>query len=319
MDEVRWSALLRERYSVVHVHWPERMIDGSSVVRRLGMVGALAAARQRGSLIVWTIHNLGSHESQQSWSRAWSWRTFTRLVDGVLAMTPGGLSAARAKFPGLRHAPAFVVPHGHYRDLYPAPVPRADAREALELTEATNVMLNLGMFRRYKGVSRLLRVFEEWPDDRSVLIIAGAPHDRSLARQLREAARRDPRVRLLDHFVDDLTMTRLFAAADVVVLPYLDILNSGVAMLALSLQRPVIGPSKGAFPELQAQVGTTWVRTFDEPFDLDALTLACREPTLPPDDLVCDLSAFEWSAIAKQTIGAYCDLLATKTRRLSQR
>ena len=150
-------------------------------------------------------------------------------------------------------------------------------------------MLNLGMFRRYKGVSRLLRVFEEWPDDRSVLIIVGAPHDRSLARQLREAARRDPRVRLLDHFVDDLTMTRLFAAADVVVLPYLDILNSGVAMLALSLQRPVIGPSKGAFPELQAPVGTTWVRTFDEPFDLDALTLACREPASPPDDLVCDL------------------------------
>ena len=30
-------------------------------------------------------------------------------------------------------------------------------------------------------------------------------------------------------------------------------------------------------------------------------------------------SAFEWSAIAKQTVGAYCDLLATKTRRLSQR
>ena len=95
-------------------------------------------------------------------------------------------------------------------------------------------------------------------------------------------------MRLLDHFVDDLTMTRLFAAADVVVLPYLDISNSGVAMLALSLQRPVIGPSKGAFPELQAQVGTTWVRTFDEPrFDLNALTLACREPALPPDDLVC--------------------------------
>ena len=45
MDEVRWSALLRERYSVVHVHWPERMIDGSSVVRRLGMVGA-ARGRQ---------------------------------------------------------------------------------------------------------------------------------------------------------------------------------------------------------------------------------------------------------------------------------
>ena len=39
VDEVRWSALLRERYSVVHVHWPERMIDGSSVVRRLGMGG----------------------------------------------------------------------------------------------------------------------------------------------------------------------------------------------------------------------------------------------------------------------------------------
>ena len=37
VDEVRWSALLRERYSVVHVHWPERMIDGPSVVRRLGM------------------------------------------------------------------------------------------------------------------------------------------------------------------------------------------------------------------------------------------------------------------------------------------
>ncbi len=203
-----------------------------------------------------------------------------------------------------------MVPHGHYRDVYSPSISRADARRSLGLSEATLVLLNFGMFRRYKGAVRLMRVFSEWPDDRAVLIVAGAPHDQSLARELREAARRDQRVRLLDHSIDDVTMTRLFAAADVVVLPYLEILNSGVAMLALSLQRPVIGPNKGAFPELQAQLGTAWVRTFDEPFDLEALMRAWREPALPAEDLRCDLDSFEWGAIARQTVAAYRRFLA---------
>jgi hypothetical protein len=90
-------------------------------------------------------------------------------------------------------------------------------------------------------------------------------------------------------------------------------------MLALSLGRAVVAPSKGAFPELQAESGTTWIRTFDEPFDLDSLTRACQEPALPPEDLRCDLGAFEWPAVAKTTANAYRFFLSAPTIRRATR
>jgi glycosyltransferase involved in cell wall biosynthesis len=111
--------------------------------------------------------------------------------------------------------------------------------------------------------------------------------------------------------VDPAATAQLFAACDLVVLPYREILNSGTAMLALSYDRPVLLPDQGATGDLAAAVGPAWVRTYPGVMDpatlVDALAWA-RTQTRPS---VAPLDPFEWSAIATATLGAYRRVVAS--------
>jgi beta-1,4-mannosyltransferase len=63
--------------------------------------------------------------------------------------------------------------------------------------------------------------------------------------------------------VEGEELAALLELADMAVLPHTTIKNSGVALLALSAQLPVLGPNMGSIPELQQLVGAEWVRLFD--------------------------------------------------------
>jgi glycosyltransferase involved in cell wall biosynthesis len=63
--------------------------------------------------------------------------------------------------------------------------------------------------------------------------------------------------------VPDDRLQVVLRAADVVVLPYRTILNSGTALLALSFDVPIVVPALGAMSDLERDVGSDWVRTYD--------------------------------------------------------
>jgi hypothetical protein len=96
-----------------------------------------------------------------------------------------------------------------------------------------------------------------------------------------------------------------FRAADLAILPYREILNSGSAVLALSFNCPVLVPLRGALGELQTQVGEEWVRTYagelipsqiEEALDW---ALHTSRPQKAP------LTALDWKELTQQTLAAY--------------
>jgi glycosyltransferase involved in cell wall biosynthesis len=100
-------------------------------------------------------------------------------------------------------------------------------------------------------------------------------------------------------------MTTVLGAADLIVLPYDHILQSGTALLALSFDRPVLVPDRGAMSELQAEVGAEWVRTYEGDLTADTLAhamdwaeTAIRSERAPLDDR-------EWPRLARQTEQLY--------------
>src|SRR5690606_16557040 len=103
-----------------------------------------------------------SHENRSTPRiRAAYTRLLLRNVDGILSLTADGVAAARAAYPDLDRVPAFVTPHGHYRDSYDFSMSRAKAREKLGFggsADAT-VFLSVGQIRAYKNVPRLVDVF----------------------------------------------------------------------------------------------------------------------------------------------------------------
>jgi beta-1,4-mannosyltransferase len=262
--EYRLDRALLGKWDVVHVHWPESVFNHSlpeALPTTESLLVALRRARRNGAKVLWTVHNLRAHEHPIFEAR-FRERYFD-LLDGIVALSEAGLQAAVETYPRLAALPAWVVPHPHYRGRYPDTMTREQARQALGIAPQARVVLNFGRVFEYKNLPALFAAVKQEPSQDWAVIVAGRPRSAELATQLQQDAQTDARIRLEFDFIPDERVQRYFRAADVVVLPYREILNSGTALLALSFDRPVLLPEAGAGSELTRRVGAEWVYTYE--------------------------------------------------------
>ncbi len=301
------NALLR-RYDIFHFHWPEYYITRKNPFKAsLGTVGVLTALwwqRALGAKVVWTVHNLRSHDQTRPTLEAWFWSLFIRSIDGYLCLTEAGRALAKSSWPILHRIPGFVVPHGHYRSQYSNRTSRAIARTELGISSTARVMLHFGTLAPYKNVPTLIKIFRAIDDTDAVLVIAGSCESDQTAKALHKEAAGDPRIKFFLDRIPEERVQIFFNATDLVVLPFTEILNSGSAILALSLNRPVLVPAQGAMPELQKLIGSSWVKTYTGTLDPEVLR-ASIEWALPIRNELPDLSQLDWAVIAQQTYSAY--------------
>jgi glycosyltransferase involved in cell wall biosynthesis len=301
--------LLFSNYHLWHIHWPEALLNQRLVIwvffNVLVLLGLVVTARARGIKVVWTVHNLMTHERYHPRLEQWFWNSFMKKVDGYICLTRSGMQRVIRRFPVLRSIPGFVVPHGHYRDIYPATVSRDHARRHAGYSEDHRVLLFIGQIRPYKNVPQLLQVFHRTQDPELRLHVVGRPNSFELQRKVAATAATDPRSRLTMRYVADEELQYFLHSADLVVLPYDDILNSGSALLALSFDVPVLLPDKGAMRELQQLVGSDWVRLYDGELSPHILADAAgwaRDSRRPAR---LGLKELDWDRLAHQTARAY--------------
>ncbi len=170
------------------------------------------------------------------------------------------------------------------------------------------VVLFFGLLRPYKGLGDLLDAWRGIED--AELWVVGMPRFDISA--LRRAA--PANVRFLERFVSDEELAACFGRADLVVLPYREAEESGVAFTAMGAGVPVLSSDVGGFPELAATGAT---RTFPAG-DVAALSTALRELLDDPDARaqmaeraeVAAEARYSWDAIARRTLELYGTLLA---------
>ncbi len=309
VDDFTPQRLLFGRYDVWHIHWPESILNLPRLWQALPLAIVLRfllrVARARGIKIIWTAHNLRSHEGLYPRVEAQLWQALLGHVDGFIALTEVGKRLALRRFPILRGRPGFVIPHGPYRSSYPDTLSRAEARARLALPPDGPVIVSLGQIRPYKNLPHLISTFRHLPEPAARLLIAGKASDLGLVGELRTAAEGDARVRLDLAFIAPEVVQVYLRAADLVVLPYTEILNSGSAILALSFARPVLVPSQGAMQELARDMGPEWVRTYSGALRPHTLTEALRWAEATPRDPVRLFPGMSWDRIAQQTLFAY--------------
>ncbi len=297
---------LAGRWDVVHVHWPEAALNHRMALRAWAGPRALLAlldrARARGARVAWTVHNLRAHDGLRAGAEARFWDRLLPRVDGWISLSRSGREAALERFPALAGKPGWVVPHGHYRGAYPDTVSRAEARARLDLPPDAPVVAFVGQVREYKNVPALVQAARALPGVR--LLVAGRVRDPGLEARVREAAAGGD-VRLAFGHVPDEELQLYLRAADLVVLPFREILNSGSAVLALSFDRPVLVPRLGALGELQEAVGADWVRTFAGELTPALLAEALAWARGPGRAERAPLQALEWEPLAAATVDAY--------------
>jgi glycosyltransferase involved in cell wall biosynthesis len=302
------------KYDIFHLHWPEYYLARSfpkAVVGSFGLLFFVVWLRLRGTRIVWTAHNLHSHNRRYPAAERWFWRVLTRLMDGYIALSETSANQARAEFPPLRSIPGSVIPHGDYRSSYPATITRADARHQLGISPLESVLLFFGGISPYKNVPHLIETFQCTAVPDATLLIAGCPATQNDDRAVKKLVKQGDHIQLHLQRIPTDQVQVFFAAADLVVLPFLEIMNSGSAILALSFDRPVLVPNRGSLPELQAQVGADWVRTYSAQLSPSELKPAIAWSRSEKRERQPNLAGFSWPSIARKTLSMYERLLTT--------
>ena len=310
MAEGRFSL---KDYDLWHIHWPDHHFNTRNPFKTAKanstVLGWFREAKASGVKLVWTVHNLRPHEKYHPYLEPFFYRSYTKLLDGWIALSQIAERDAKEKFAPLREMPAFVIPHGHYQDAHQSGISRDEARRQLGLPDSTKVLLNFGLIREYKNIPHLIRMFRELRGDDYILLIAGLPRSPKLEKEVREAAQGDSRIRLELNFIPDDALPTYFAAADLSVLPYKAIMHSGSAVMSLSFNRPVLLPNIGALRELKTYVGDDWVRIFEGDLSVAELerSVAWAEHVTGQS---ADLSELSWDHIGKRTWHAFRDVLA---------
>lgn len=139
-----------------------------------------------------------------------------------------------------------VIPHGAFEHLTEIADPELPEELGRSAARDVPVVLQLGLLRPYKGLDVLL---DAWRGIRHAeLWVVGMP--RMDVRALRAGA--PPGVRFVERFVSDAEVAACLRRADLVVLPYREIDQSGVLFAALAFGKAIVASAVGGFPEVAA-------------------------------------------------------------------
>ncbi len=286
-----WKGALFGDYDVFHVQWLELFASSRTgwrgLVKRVLLARLIQRLRRRHTPVLVTKHNERPHEGLPERDRR-NYDALSSLVTNYITLN------AHTETP--REKARHVIPHGHYQDWYSTAV-------VSELDPP--IVLFFGQIRPYKNIEDLIDAFSECSSS-SVLRIMGEPINEAYAADLQLLVAGDPRIELKLGHLDDQLLADEIGRSALVALPYRTMHNSGAALLALSLSRPVLVTDNAINRDLQEEVGPNFVHLFDAPLSEAQLSGAMRaaaELALRPETV--DLSARDWPALGDLHALAY--------------
>ncbi|MET1052790.1 MAG: glycosyltransferase [Mycetocola sp.] len=296
-----WRTALFSRYDVLHLHFVDVVFLRTSRLKSIAggilFVALMLRCRVSGIAIVRTLHNTATHEKRHSAAQA-----LERLS---ARWTTVWIRLNRWSEPP-RGAAVETILHGDYRDWF-SRWPTADRRDGR--------IVFFGLIREYKGVDHLIEQFSSVSDASLELRIVGRPASEELASRITDLLAADHRVSALLDYVDDETLAREIGQAQLVVLPYLDMHNSGAAILGLSLNRPILVPDNPMNADLAAEVGSDWVQRYDGKLTGDDLANAVAATSREPESSHPDLSGRGWDVVGARHVDAYRRAVAIVSER----
>jgi D-inositol-3-phosphate glycosyltransferase len=285
-----------------------------------------------GKKIVLTVHNVnaGRRDSRDSFLNRYSLQTQYRLADSIFVHTEQMKQELVREF-SVQGGRVSVIPFGINNAVPNTSLSPVDARQRLGIVDGEKTILFFGNIAPYKGLEYLVTAFQEISVGRNDyrLIIAGRPKDcesywSSLCDRIHKDVERGRILLRPDYIPDDETEV-YFKAADVLVLPYRHIYQSGVLFLGYSFGLPVLASDVGSLRDEVIEGKTGFVFRPEDP-----VALATSIKQYFASDLFSSLSSRRqgirdfavarnsWDVVGEVTVGVYARLLRPFLRQATR-
>ena len=191
------------------------------------------------------------------------------------------------------------------------------SRKRLEIPNDKKVLLFFGMIKKVKGLDVLLHalkdVIKENPD--VLLLIAGKPWENDFSNYQRIIDENNLSDYCLLHtkFIPHADVEHYYCAADLVVLPYKKIYQSGVLMMTLSYGKPALVSDLPPLKEVVTDMQTAFLFESENSISLaEKLNLILldseklEQVRINGEELIN--TKYDWNKIGRQTKQAYQSL-----------
>ena len=297
---------------IIHFHWLDGFYTSRWLVGRIALVALFALQllllKLLGVTVIWTVHNCSAHEIDErlEWPIK---RFFVQFICDRMILHCEAASTILIEtysLPEEARERMTVIPHGHYIGSYPDDVSRSEARDRLSVGDDSTVFLFFGEIRPYKNVEELVETFRRTCGPNCELLVAGRPHTAEDREAVVTSTATDDRITTQLQFIPEENVQLYMNAADLVVLPFREILTSGSAILAMSFGRPFAAPAVGCLPEIAGD-NAAMLYSNDDP---DALADTLRRAETVDLEKMGErgrdrIRNYNWKLIAARTARVY--------------
>lgn len=240
-----WRQIIRyckkRDYDIIHVQWYGVSFVDYVCHKRL---------QKQGIKVVATIHDLLPFH-QLPYDRLFYKKIYNNadiIISQAVDNEPILISDFNVSKKKIRY-----IPHGNYMD-YAEIIEKSKARDYLNLPDDKQIILFFGQIKKVKGVDVLLKSVADMNRNREdfLCVIAGKTQgeDYDKYQNFIEKQKINEVVRSDIRFIPDDEIKYYFTAADIVALPYLELFQSGVLLLAYAYGKPIVCTDRGEFKTL---------------------------------------------------------------------
>ena len=273
----------------------------------------ILAARLIGLKVVYTVHNVNPRHGKIKFYHLFLYRIMYGFSNHLIIHSQSGKDELGKLFSVPPNKVA-VIPHGDYKFFLPKQmVQKNEAKASLGISELCKTILFFGAIRPNKGLDNILLALPHIKSQHSniKLLIVGELCE-SYKRYKAIIDRNDLVNEVYEKlsYIPNNDIALYFTAADVVVLPYNEITQSGVLQIAYAFGKPVVAFAIGGFKESIVNGSNGYLVP---PHDINLLS--AKISTILSDDKKMEQMGkfsrhlsdthYSWTSIADQTIKVY--------------
>lgn len=291
------------KYDLYHIQWtPVATVDWL-VLRLLGLKAP----------VVLTVHNVLPHES--NFIDLVSRKFLYHSVGHLIVHTDRSKERLVERF-DVHENKISVIPHGNFQYMREFDVDIESLPPHVKDLSERPTMLAFGLIREYKRIDvaiQALAIVQKKVPDAALLIAGDARTEMSQYHDLVAELGLESDVIFLTEYIPDELVPSIFAVADVCVFPYENIDQSGAALLAATLGKPIVASDIAGFRDivLSEETGVLINQSPEE--------LAGAVSRLLLDSTLCNQlgnaaaeharNNFDWATIADTTLNLYRDII----------